>query len=365
MSDTLQNLPDAGMEKSKRQKTTTREEQPVDIRTEIVLQIFLLTVGFIISFPIILAILTSFKQPEDIINYPPTLLPRETVRVEVAGYDEPLQLFEVMFDDETRELARVDREGGELIMVDPAAPEETLRVPLNTAQRVERISFTLENYVTAWTSQPFGRYFLNSVIQTGIIVVFQVFFSILAAFAFSVLEFPGRDAMFYLILGSLMVPFQLTFIPNFILVSNLGLANTYAGLTIPFLASAFGVFLLRQFFMGIPKELYEAALIDGASSWLYLWRIVVPLSKGAISAFAIFAFLSAWSQYLWPLVITNEVDMRTIQIGIRFFLFDQERGADWGGIMAAAVIALLPTLAIFLVAQRQLVRGIAMTGLKG
>jgi ABC-type glycerol-3-phosphate transport system permease component len=350
-----------------KRKTTQREEQPVSPRAELILQVVLIGIGLFVSFPIILAILTSFKQPQDIINYPPTLLPEETVRVEVEGYDEPLALFRVMLPDadESVELARVGREGGELLLVDPDAPDDIIRVQNNEAERVERISFTLENYETAWTSQPFGRYFLNSVIQTGIIVIFQVFFSILAAFAFSVLQFPGRDTLFYLILGSLMVPFQLTFIPNFIFVSNLGLANTYAGLTLPFLASAFGVFLLRQFFRGIPKELHEAALIDGASNWLYLWRVVVPLSKGAISAFAIFAFLSAWSQYLWPLVITNEVDMRTIQIGIRFFLFDQERGADWGGIMAAAVMALLPTLLIFLVAQRQLVRGIAMTGLKG
>ncbi|RMG85341.1 MAG: carbohydrate ABC transporter permease [Chloroflexi bacterium] len=123
--------------------------------------------------------------------------------------------------------------------------------------------------------------------------------------------------------------------------------------------------MLRQFFLTIPRDYHDAAHIDGASSWRYLWTVVVPLSKGSISAFGIFSFLSAWSQYLWPLVITNEKEMRTIQIGIRFFLFDQERGADWGAIMAAAVIAMLPTLAIFLVAQRQLVRGIAMTGLKG
>ncbi|MEL6148691.1 MAG: carbohydrate ABC transporter permease, partial [Chloroflexota bacterium] len=215
------------------------------------------------------------------------------------------------------------------------------------------------------TSQPLARYFLNSVIQTGVIVFFQILFSILAAYAFSILEFPGRDLFFYLILGSLMVPFQLTFIPNFILVSELGWANTYAGLTVPFLASAFGVFMLRQFFLTLPKDLYEAAKIDGASSWTYLWQVVVPLSKGSISAFGIFAFLSAWNQYLWPLIITNEPEMRTLQIGIRFFLFDQERGADWGAIMAATVIALLPTLLIFLVAQRQLVKGIATTGLKG
>jgi len=277
------------------------ENKPFD-STSLLMQIILLTTGLIVSAPIFIAVFTSFKLPTDVTNYPPTLLPEV---------------------------------------------------------------WTLENYQTALNSQPLVRYFFNSVLQTGIIVFFQVLFSIFAAYAFAILKFPGRNLLFYLILGSLMVPFQLTFIPNFVLVSQLGWANTFTGLTVPFLASAFGVFLLRQFFLSLPTELHDAAKIDGASNWRYLWTVVVPLSRGSISAFTIFAFLSAWNQYLWPLVITNEVDMRTLQIGIRFFLFDQERGADWGAIMAAAVIALLPTLAIFIVAQQQLVRGIATTGLKG
>jgi ABC-type glycerol-3-phosphate transport system permease component len=117
--------------------------------------------------------------------------------------------------------------------------------------------------------------------------------------------------------------------------------------------------------MSIPRDLYDAAKIDGATDWYYLWRIMVPLSKGAISAFTIFAFLAAWNQYLWPLVITNEESMRTAQIGLRFFLVNQERATDWGAIMAGAMIVMIPTLIVFLVAQRQLVKGIAMTGLKG
>lgn len=284
---------------------TTPSERPITKRIrydELLLHVFLIGIGLLIAMPIIIAFFSSFKLPNDITNYPPTLLPDV---------------------------------------------------------------WTFENYVTAWTSKPFDRFFLNSVIQTGAIVVCQVLFSILAAYAFSFLEFPGRDLLFYLILGSLMVPFQLTFIPNFLLISDWGWANTYAGLAVPFLASAFGVFLLRQFFLTIPRDLHDSAIIDGASNWRFLWQILVPLSKGAISAFTIFSFLSAWSQYLWPLVITNDESMRTVQIGIRFFLFDQERGADWGAIMAAAIIALLPTLLIFLIAQRQLVKGIAMTGLKG
>ncbi len=284
---------------------TTPSERPITKRIkydELLLHLFLIATGLLIAMPIIIAFFSSFKLPNDITNYPPTLLPD---------------------------------------------------------------AWTFENYVTAWTSKPFDRFFLNSIIQTGAIVVCQVLFSILAAYAFSFLEFPGRDLLFYLILGSLMVPFQLTFIPNFLLISDWGWANTYAGLAVPFLASAFGVFLLRQFFLTIPRDLHDSAIIDGASNWRFLWQILVPLSKGAISAFTIFSFLSAWSQYLWPLIITNDESMRTVQIGIRFFLFDQERGADWGAIMAAAIIALLPTLLIFLIAQRQLVKGIAMTGLKG
>jgi len=269
---------------------------------EIGLQILLLGIGLVIAMPIIVAFFTSFKLPQQVITYPPKLIPSQ---------------------------------------------------------------WTFANYVSAWHSNPFGRFLLNSFIQSGVITVGQVLFSILAAYAFAVLDFPGRNLLFYLILGSLMVPFELVVIPNFQFVSGLGWANTYAGLTVPFLASAFGVFLLRQFFLTLPKELHDAALIDGASNWRFLWQILVPLSSGGIGAFAIFAFLSAWNQYLWPLLITDQVEMRTIQIGIRYFMTNVERGADWGAVMAGAVIAILPTLAAFLVAQKQLVESIAMTGLKG
>ncbi len=231
--------------------------------------------------------------------------------------------------------------------------------------RIIPASWTLENYGTAWTATPFGRFMINSFVQTGVITIGQVVFSILAGYAFAMFEFKGKNALFALVIGSLIVPFELTFIPNFLLISDLGWANTYQGLTIPFLASAFGVFMMRQFFLSLPRDLYEAAKIDGASDWFYLWRVVVPLSKGAIAAFTIFAFLSAWNQYLWPLVITNEETMRTAQIGIRFFLSNQERNTDWGAIMAATVIVMIPTLVVFLVAQKQLVKGISMSGLKG
>ena len=226
-------------------------------------------------------------------------------------------------------------------------------------------SWTFANYRRAWTVTPFGRFVLNSIVQTGIITIAQVVLSILAGYAFAMFNFKGKNLLFGIVIGSLIIPFELTFIPNFILISDLGWANTFKGLTVPFLASAFGVFMFRQFFMTVPRELYEAAKIDGASDWFYLWRIMVPLSKGAVSAFTIFAFLSAWNQYLWPLVITNEETKRTAQIGIRFFLVNQESATDWGAIMASTMIVMVPTLIIFLFAQKQLVKGIAATGLKG
>ena len=271
-------------------------------KSDLALQVGLITVGLLVSLPIIIAILTSFKSLQDISANPTAIFPRD---------------------------------------------------------------WTFRNYITAWNATPFGRYLVNSVVQSSVIVVAQVIFSVMAAFAFTFMNFRGRDLMFYLILGSLMIPFQLTFIPNFVLISQWQLANTYAGLTLPFLGSAFGVFLLRQFFMTLPKELHDSAVIDGASNFSFFWHIVVPLSRGSISAFGIFAFLGAWSQYLWPLIITNDSTMRTVQIGISYFLFDQERGTDWGALMAGAVIVMLPTLLLFLFAQRQLVKGIAMTGLKG
>lgn len=284
------------------QPTNTGKYKDKLTRTDIAVHALLLGLGFIISLPIFIAFFTSFKLPSQVTTFPPTLIPRE---------------------------------------------------------------WTLANYVMAWESTPFGRFLLNSLIQSGLITLGQVILSILAAYAFSILVFPGRNALFYIVLGSLMVPFELTFIPNFILVSEWGMADSYQGLIVPFIASAFGVFMLRQFFLTIPKDLHDASKIDGAGNWRYLWRIVVPLSAGSIGAFSIFAFLNAWNQYLWPLIITNTFEMRTLQIGIRFFMSNLERGADWGAVMAGSMIALAPALLAFLVAQRQLVQGIAMTGLKG
>ncbi len=215
-------------------KTTTSKSI---FNSQLVLQVLLIGLGLIISTPIFIALFTSFKLPENVITYPPRVIPTEWT---VENY----------FDawDSNRDF-NPDLTGFQ--------------------------GFLINNFKTG-----LGRFLINSFIQTSLITIGQVIFSVLAAYAFAIMRFPGRDVMFYIILGSLMIPFELTLIPNFQFISNLGWANTYQGLAVPFLASAFGVFMLRQFFLTIPRELYDAATIDGASNWLYLWRVVVPLSKG-------------------------------------------------------------------------------------
>jgi ABC-type glycerol-3-phosphate transport system permease component len=302
--------------------TTKTRKLKSYLGSELVLQILLIGLGLIISIPIFIALFTSFKNPREVVTYPPRIFPKQWA----------VQNFVTAWDSNRK--VEPDRTGIE--------------------------GFIVNNFRTG-----FGRFLINSFIQTSLITIGQVVFSVLAAYAFAVLVFPGRNALFFVILGSLMIPFELTFIPNFQLISSLDWANTYQGLAVPFLASAFGVFMLRQFFLTVPRELHDAARIDGASNWRYLWQVMVPLSKGAIGAFAIFAFLSAYNQYLWPLIMTNDIDMRTTQIGIRFFMTNVERGADWGAVMAATIIVSAPTLIAFLVAQKQLVKGIAMSGLKG
>jgi sn-glycerol 3-phosphate transport system permease protein len=266
------------------------------------LHLTLLLVGLAIAVPIVIAVCTSLKPPDEIITFPPRILPQHA---------------------------------------------------------------TLDNYVVAWRSSPFGRFLLNSAIQSAIIVSCEVVFAILAASAFAFLEFPGNKLLFALIVGSLMVPTQLTFIPNYLMISKWRLANTYAGLTLPFLATAFGVFLLRQFFLAIPRDLRDSVVVDGAGHVRFVWAIAVPISKGSISTLAIYSFLNAWNQYLWPLIVTDRETMRTVQIAVRYFMAGEDQLSQWGVVMAAAVIVALPTLALFLVAQRRLVEGIAMAGLKG
>jgi multiple sugar transport system permease protein len=219
-----------------------------------------------------------------------------------------------------------------------------------------------ENYARVWSVVPFGRYLLNSVIVSGSITLLHLLVASLSAFAFARLKFPGRDKLFLLYLATLMVPGQVTMIPNFILIKLLRLTDTYTGLILPNVFTAFGVFLLRQFFMTIPKDYEDAARIDGASRFYIYSRIILPLSVPALSTLAVFTFVFQWNNLLWPLVVVSKDSMKTITIGLASF--QGMYGTTWNLLMAAAVMGILPSIVAFLIGQRFLIKGITLTGLK-
>jgi multiple sugar transport system permease protein len=223
--------------------------------------------------------------------------------------------------------------------------------------------FAWENYLEAVSAMPFGRFYFNSFVVAVSVTFLQILTSSLAAFAFARLRFRGREPLFLLYLATLMVPFQVTMIPNFIVVRLLGWYDSYQALILPTAFSAFSTFLLRQYFRGIPIELDEAARMDGASSWRIWWQIVMPLSGPAIAALAIFVFLGSWNDFLWPLVITTSLDMRTLPVGLS--AFQGQYNVQWHLLMAGSVIALIPVLIIYVAAQKWFVQGITLSGLTG
>lgn len=225
------------------------------------------------------------------------------------------------------------------------------------------VHFVWRNYRLAWEADDFGRFYLNSGIMALAITTGQLLLSSLAGYAFARLRFPGRTILFWAVLFTMMVPVYVTLIPSYLLVKEFGWLDSYEGLIVPRLVSAFGIFLLRQHYLTIPRDLEEAALLDGASR-LRIWAgVFVPLSGPALATLGIFAFLFAWNDFLWPLIITTRPEMRTVQLGLA--MFSGKYGTQWTLLMAGAVTATIPALIAFVIGQRWLVRGITMTGIKG
>jgi multiple sugar transport system permease protein len=224
-------------------------------------------------------------------------------------------------------------------------------------------SLAWENFPRAFTFFPFARFLSNTIIvATGGTLVHLVT-SILAAYAFARLRFRGREMLFLLYLGTLMIPQQVTIVPLFLMMRDIGWVDTFWALILPTAFHALGVFLLRQFFMTIPRELEESAFIDGASRLRILWQIILPLSKPALATLAVFTFVREWNSFLWPLIATTSPEMRTLSVGLS--LFTGQYGTEWHLLMAAATVTLVPTLVIFAFAQRYFVEGIAMSGFGG
>jgi multiple sugar transport system permease protein len=223
--------------------------------------------------------------------------------------------------------------------------------------------FVWDNYPNMWTALPFGKFFINSVKIAALTTIGQLLTCSMAAFAFSILIFRGRELLFLLLIATLMIPYQVTLIPTFILFSKIGWVGTHLPLWVPaFWGGAFGTFLLRQFYLTIPIDLAESARIDGASIWQIFRHIYIPLSGPATAALGIFTFMWSWNDLLNPLIYVTELDQLTLTIGLSFF--QNQYGGKWTLMMAGAVVSILPILIIFFFAQKYFIQGIAMTGLK-
>ena len=219
-----------------------------------------------------------------------------------------------------------------------------------------------DNYREAWLAAPFGRYFFNTALVSIAVTVSVILTALLAGYAFGILEFPGKQLLFTLYLATMMIPFEVILIPNFLLVSQLGWYNSYRALIIPWGANVFSVFLLTQRYRSLPRDYLEAAQLDGCGHWQYLWRVAAPLARPALATAGLFAFLSSWNSLLWPLLVTEDDAVRPIEVGLRYFLESEAFRPHL--LMAASTLAMLPILLLFFVAQRTFVEGIA-AGVKG
>jgi len=222
---------------------------------------------------------------------------------------------------------------------------------------------TLDNFVRAWQAAPFARYFLNTIALVAMILACQLVFSTLAAYAFARYDFPAKNVLFALVLVQLMIMPDILLIENYKIMSKLGIVDTLLAIGLPYFASAFAIFLLRQTFMGIPKELDEAARVEGASAMQILWRIYIPLARPVYTAFALVSVSFHWNNFLWPLIITNSVNARPLTVGLQVFS-STDQGVDWSIITAATLMTSAPLLVGFLLFQRQFVQSFMRAGIK-
>ncbi|PUU87394.1 carbohydrate ABC transporter permease [Halanaerobium sp.] len=271
-----------------------------DFINKILIHLVLIAISFVVLMPILLAISVSFQPRAQIFSYPPSLIPN-------------------------------------------------------------RLYFG--NYINAWNLVNMDRLLLNSLLASFIVMIGKLALGVLSGYAFSHFQFKYKKTLFFAILFTLMLPMQVRVVPLFEFVSNLGLTNTYSGLVLPFLASATTTFLMRQHFLTIPTSLMESAQLDGCGPFRFLFQILIPLSGPTLAGLATVNFLVMWNAYLWPLIILNSDEMKVAQQGVKM-LFTSASERDWGLIMAGTIMVVIPTLIVFLLAQKFFVKGIATQGLK-
>ena len=222
---------------------------------------------------------------------------------------------------------------------------------------------TFENYTYIFKNSPFGRWLMNSLVTSTLVTISVLFFDALIGYTLAKFEFRGRNLVFIAILTTLMIPTEMLVIPWYVMAKNFGWLNSYWGIMFPGLMTGFGVFLMRQFFLGVPDEYIQAARIDGLGEFAIFWQVALPLVTPALSALAIFTFLGNWTAFLWPLIVTSDRGLYTLPVGLASF--SGENLTQWELVMAGATIATLPTLIVFIVFQRYIIRGVVLAGLKG
>ena len=384
--------------------------------------VVLIAVAVIIIFPFIITLTTSVKDSKDVFNYPPRVLPHMAVTRAIAGVAEPVALYRVKVDGEERELAKVADGISASIYRDPqdpassvlAVPEDVeatgatvtvdgtqqplyaVKVGATTVERyldpsfaiaarfadpknlgdtvlalnadakpVERLGAKFSNFKDVSALQNLDRALTNTILVTMLVVAGQLVTSILGGYAFSRVKFKGRNAVFLLYLGSIMIPFVVLMVPLFQEVVAVGWNNRMVALVVPFVFSAYGTFLMRQFFMTLPAELEEAAFIDGASRARIVWRILVPLAKPALATLASFSFLYAWNSFVWPLIASDSGNLDGNVLSIALSTLGGRAADKQNLVLAGVVIATIPPVAVFIAAQRYFVESVASSSVKG
>jgi alpha-1,4-digalacturonate transport system permease protein len=283
--------------------------------------------------------------------------------VSVKGFDRPLPLYRAKLPDgSTRTLAEARRIGLVATMVDPQSPQDEFKVNIRDRERVRELHFAGGNYTEIFGKFDFGRYLWNSVFITVVATLITLLFNAMAAFALSKYRFAGRDAVFLLIVSTLMIPPTIILVPNFLVISQLGLLNSLWGVIWPAVATPTGVFLLRQYMLTIPDELIDAARMDHASEWRIFWRIVLPLSAPALAVLAIFSVMWRWNDFLWPLIVLSKSENFTLQLALN--AFQGELTTQWNYLLAMTVITLVPVTVVFAFLQKHIATGIAAAGVK-
>ena len=324
---------------------------------------YLLLGLFLMFGPVLWLVLSSFKTPAALNEFPPQLLPYGQKSVAVAGHDAPLPVYRVRLPDgSSRELAQVRRIGIQATLVDPAAPEQEYKVNIRDRKPVREFALALSNYADVFRKFAFGTFLWNSVFITVVATLITLLFNAMAAFALSKYRFVGRDAVFVMILATLMIPPTIILVPNFLIISELGLLNSLWGVIWPAVATPTGVFLLRQYMLTIPDELLEAARMDNASEWRIFWRIILPLAAPALAVLAIFSVMWRWNDFLWPLIVLSRTEKFTLQLALN--AFQGELTTQWNYLLAMTVITLLPVTLVFAFLQRHITTGIAASGIK-